>query len=181
MHHFIGGVLDALNRQGKSKFNWFYRFASYSTDDKIPEHVFVVVNDAGLETWIDPVLDELNDRYPYPIFIKDIKPKKMALYRISGINGGGQLGSPAGFHTVNYARTGSQFSNGGGKCGSIRHPGQQKRIGCPPGRIGSQVTTGQTIMKVSGYLAPIPVVGWIGAVAGEAWHTAGDIWKGHQF
>jgi hypothetical protein len=162
---FIAGVLDALNRQGRSKFNWCYRFASYDANDKIPEHVFVVVNNAGYETWIDPVLDYFDDRYPYPIFIKDIKPKKMALYRISGINGGGQIGSPAGFRTVNYAKSGSQFSTGS-SCGSVRHPGQRK-IGCRPARIGSQVTTGKTIMTVGAALAPIPVIGWIAAAAGS--------------
>jgi hypothetical protein len=160
---FIGGVLDALNRNGKANFNWYYRFASYTTDDKVPEHVFVVVNENGYETWIDPVLDSFDDRYPYPIFIKDIKPKRMALYRISGINGGGSIGSPSGYRTVNYAKSGSQFASGSG-CTTISG---RRRIGCRPGRIGSQVTTGQTIMKVSGALAPIPVVGWIGAAAGE--------------
>jgi hypothetical protein len=170
---FIAGVLDALNRQGRSSFNWFYRFASYDMNDKVPEHVFVVVNNAGYETWIDPVLDYFDDRYPYPIFIKDIKPKKMALYRVSGINAGGQIGSPAGFRTVNYARSGSQFSTGS-SCGRVRHPGQRK-IGCRPGRIGSQQTTGKTIMTVSVALAPIPVIGWIAAAAGTAVGTLLEI------
>lgn len=170
---FIAGVLDALNRQGKNNFNWIYRFASYDVNEKIPEHVFVVVNNAGYETWIDPVLDYFDDRYPYPIFIKDIKPKKMALYRISGVNGGGQIASPAGFRTVNYAKSGSQFSTGS-SCGRVRHPGQRK-IGCRPGRIGSQQTTGKTIMTVSVALAPIPVIGWIAAAAGTAVGTLLEI------
>jgi hypothetical protein len=159
---FIGGVLDALNRQGKTDLNWFYRFASYSTDDKVPEHVFIVVNDNGYETWIDPVLDGFDDRYPYPIFIKDIKPKTMALYRISGINSGGQLASPPGFRTVNYAKSGSQFSTGS-SCGRIGLIAR-KRIGCRSGKIGSQVTTGQTIMKLAPALSAVPVA----AIALEA-------------
>ena len=40
---FIGGVLDALRRKGKN-INWCYRFASYRLTDKLPHHVFVVLN-----------------------------------------------------------------------------------------------------------------------------------------
>lgn len=172
---FIGGVLDALNRQGRSNFNWSYRFASYSADDKIPEHVFVVVNDNGYETWIDPVLDYFDDRYPFPIFIKDIKPRKMALYRISGVNGGAHMGSPAGYRTVNYAKSGSQFSGGSG-CRSIAG---RRRVGCSSGQIGTAAQTGQLIQKISPALAVIPVVGWVAAVGGELIGTFLTIFGSH--
>lgn len=82
---FIGGILDALNRKGK-KINWCYRFASYRMTDKLPHHVFVVIN-PGLgtdEIWIDPVLPAYNEKKQY--FYKiDRKPKNMALVQVSGI------------------------------------------------------------------------------------------------
>lgn len=50
---FVGGVLDGLNRQGK-KIKWKYRFASYRPLDDTPHHVFIVVDNAGNEVWVDP-------------------------------------------------------------------------------------------------------------------------------
>jgi hypothetical protein len=81
---FIGGVLDALNRRGR-KFNWCYRFASYKMLDKIPHHVFVVVNpDTTNEIFIDPVIKPFNYKKAY--FYKiDKYPPTMALYSVSGI------------------------------------------------------------------------------------------------
>jgi hypothetical protein len=157
---FIGGVLSALNRTGRTNFNWFYRFASYSPTDKIPEHVYVVVKDNGLETWIDPVLKNFDDRIPYPIFIEDIKPKKMALVRLSGINGGAHIAAVPGLRSTNYARAGSERAG----CGSVR-PGA--RVGCAGrGAIGTVSQTGVMIMSVSKDLGYIPVVGWIAQDAG---------------
>lgn len=81
---FIGGVLDALNRRGR-KFNWCYRFASYRLYDKIPHHVFVVVNPGtNNEIFVDPVIKPFNTHKPY--FYKiDKFPPKMALYSVSGV------------------------------------------------------------------------------------------------
>jgi hypothetical protein len=81
---FIGGVLDALNRKGKN-INWCYRFASYKFTDKLPHHVFVVINPgSSKEIWIDPVLPLFNEKKQY--FYKiDRKPKNMALVQVSGI------------------------------------------------------------------------------------------------
>jgi hypothetical protein len=81
---FIGGVLDALNRNGKN-INWCYRFASYKFTDKLPHHVFVVINSgSSKEIWIDPVLPTYNEKKQY--FYKiDRKPKNMALVQVSGI------------------------------------------------------------------------------------------------
>lgn len=51
---FSAGILDALKRQG-AKINWCYRFASYRIFDKVPHHVFVVVNPGTKkEIWLDP-------------------------------------------------------------------------------------------------------------------------------
>lgn len=82
---FIGGILDALNRKGK-KINWCYRFASYRMTDKLPHHVFVVINPGSGtdEIWVDPVLPTYNEKKQY--FYKiDRKPKNMALVQVSGI------------------------------------------------------------------------------------------------
>jgi hypothetical protein len=85
---FIAGVLDALCRLGEC-FPWCYRFASYSMFDKVPQHVFVVVKDAGKEIWIDPVLNRFDDRSVMPYHTPiDKCPKKntMPLFRISGLS-----------------------------------------------------------------------------------------------
>lgn len=79
---FIGGVLDALNRQG-GYFMWNYAYAAY---DKGIAHVFVQCEVDGQEFWVDPVLSTFNQRYPRPThIIKKKKSADMALYRISGV------------------------------------------------------------------------------------------------
>lgn len=64
---FIGGVLDALNRQGWV-IKWKYRFASDDIFNDIPGHVFVVVTDSGHEIWIDPVLSTFNEDHYFPYY-----------------------------------------------------------------------------------------------------------------
>jgi hypothetical protein len=146
---FIGGVLDAINRTGLRHFNWCYRFASYSLNDSIPEHVFVVTKSQGEEIWIDPVLNGFNTRYPYPVYIGDQKPKAMSLLRISGVTDRKRIGSAGGFQSTNYAL---QKHNASCKCQSLGATTQQ---------------VGQTISKIAPTLAVIPVIGWVAAAAGE--------------
>lgn len=76
---FIGGVLDALNRQGYN-IKWKYRFASDDVFSSIPGHVFVVVQDKGHEIWIDPVLSEFNQDHYFPYYEdrKVSRPTSMA-------------------------------------------------------------------------------------------------------
>jgi hypothetical protein len=64
---FIGGVLDALNRQGWN-IKWKYRFASDDLLNETPGHVFVVVTDDGQEIWVDPVLSEFNQDHYFPYY-----------------------------------------------------------------------------------------------------------------
>jgi hypothetical protein len=79
---FIGGILDAFKRHGK-KFDWCYRFASYKITDRLPHHVFVVINpNTDKEIFVDPVLSTFNNRKIYHFKI-DRKP--MALIAIAGI------------------------------------------------------------------------------------------------
>lgn len=80
---FIGGCLSALQRMGKT-INWCYRFASYRPGDKLPHHVFVVVNPGTQnEIWVDPVVQPFDYKKQY--FYKIDKTPTMALYQISGI------------------------------------------------------------------------------------------------
>lgn len=65
---FIGGVLDALSRQGWN-IKWKYRFASDDLFNEIPGHVFIVINDQGNEIWIDPVLGQFNQDHFFPYYI----------------------------------------------------------------------------------------------------------------
>lgn len=74
---FIGGILDALNRQGWN-IKWKYRFASDDLLNDIPGHVFVVVTDNGQEIWIDPVLGEYNADHYFPYY-EDRKVKAPAV------------------------------------------------------------------------------------------------------
>jgi hypothetical protein len=78
---FIAGVLDAINRTGKQKIPFAFRFASYKWYDEQPQHVFIVAfPGTKQETWIDPVLPQFDQRKQY----NHATDKKMALVGISG-------------------------------------------------------------------------------------------------
>lgn len=84
MSLFIGGILDAANRKGQ-KINWCYRFSSYKFLDKVPQHVFCVLNpDTNKEIWCDAVLPTFNNRKQY-YYKLDKQVKNMALVQLSGI------------------------------------------------------------------------------------------------
>lgn len=83
---FIGGVLDALSRRGYP-IKWCYRFASYKPYDRLPHHVFVVVNPGSSnEIWCDPVINTFNWHKPYN-FKTD---RFMSLVAVSGIGKAGK-------------------------------------------------------------------------------------------
>ena len=82
---FANGIMDAYRRNTGKKFDVYYRFASYDAFDNTPQHVFAVVEENGTEYWIDPVLDQFDEK-KQPYFYKDKKIKKMALVAMSGIN-----------------------------------------------------------------------------------------------
>jgi hypothetical protein len=90
---FINGVLDSYRRNTGKKFDVYYRFASYDPFDNTPQHVFAVVNENGNEIWIDPVLDQFDEK-KQPYFYKDKKIKNMALVAMSGINKMGEDNTP---------------------------------------------------------------------------------------
>jgi hypothetical protein len=81
---FANGVMDAYRRNTGKKFDVYYRFASYDPFDNTPQHVFAVVKENGTEFWIDPVLDQFDEK-KQPYFYKDKKIKEMALVAMSGI------------------------------------------------------------------------------------------------
>lgn len=78
---FIAGVVDALRRLGYP-YDWGFAFAGYKGGGI--QHVFVVVNINGKTYWVDPTLQNFDQRTPVPTFLK-IKRPKMALYRLSGV------------------------------------------------------------------------------------------------
>jgi hypothetical protein len=79
-----GGIIDALNRKGNN-IKWCYRFASYKLFDKVPGHVFVVVNPGtNQEIWIDAVLPSFDNHKSYYYKI-DKKPDNMSLISLAGI------------------------------------------------------------------------------------------------
>lgn len=81
---FANGIMDAYRRNTGKKFDVYYRFASYDPFDNTPQHVFAVVNENGEEFWIDPVLEQFDEK-KQPYFYKDKKIKNMALVAMSGI------------------------------------------------------------------------------------------------
>jgi hypothetical protein len=81
---FTGGILSALNRQG-ANIKWCYRFASYRMFDKMPHHVFVVINpNTANEIWVDAVLPKFNLKKQY-YYKTDKKLNDMALVAVAGI------------------------------------------------------------------------------------------------
>lgn len=87
MSLFTGGVLSAINRAG-GRINWCYRFASYKLWDKVPQHVFCVINpDTNKEIWIDAVLPTYNNKKQY-YYKTDRKVNNMALVALSGTMAG---------------------------------------------------------------------------------------------
>lgn len=84
---FTGGILSAINRAG-GRINWCYRFSSYKIWDKIPQHVFVVINpDTNREIWVDAVLPTYNNRKKY-YYKTDRKINDMALISLAGTMAG---------------------------------------------------------------------------------------------
>lgn len=81
---FSAGVLKAYRDATGDDFNLYFRFAGYNGGGL--SHVFTVIEKNGVEIWVDPVLDEFNDRSHEPTKIKDYKINKMALIALSGIN-----------------------------------------------------------------------------------------------
>lgn len=81
---FTGGILSALNRMG-ANIKWCYRFASYRMFDKMPHHVFVVINpNTANEIWVDAVLPKFNLKKQY-YYKTDKKVNDMALVAVAGI------------------------------------------------------------------------------------------------
>ena len=81
---FSAGILDSYRRNTGKNFDLAFRFASYDPFDTTPQHVFVVVKDGGNEYWIDPVLDEY-DQKKQPYYFKDKNIQNMALVALSGV------------------------------------------------------------------------------------------------
>ena len=81
---FANGIMDSYRRNNKKNFEVYYRFASYDPFDSTPQHVFAVINENGVEYWIDPVLDQFDEK-KQPYYYKDKKIKNMALVAMSGI------------------------------------------------------------------------------------------------
>ena len=79
---FINGNIDAINRTGKMKIPFCYRFANYRIIDTTPQHVFSVAYPGTTnEIWIDPVLPFFDQKKKYYN-----KIDKMPLYTVSGFN-----------------------------------------------------------------------------------------------
>ena len=80
---FINGVLASLKRNHKYPYKLFFRFANYTPDTVIPQHVFSVMEYQGHEYWIDPVLDDFDEKKRY--INKVDKKADIMLQRVSGV------------------------------------------------------------------------------------------------
>lgn len=90
---FICGCLDAIKRAKKQNIDWHYCFASYNVGvkrkDRIPYHVFSVVDTANKPIWVDPT-PGANGKTPVWWINKTVKTNGMALEQVIGkINTGG--------------------------------------------------------------------------------------------
>ena len=103
---WAAGTMDSYRRNTGKNFEVYYRFASYDPFENTPQHVFCVVKDNDTEYWIDPVLDQFDEK-KQPYFYKDKKIKNMALVAMSGINDNdndymGYVGSKIGDDSTPY-------------------------------------------------------------------------------
>lgn len=84
---FIGGCLDAIQRETGEKIKWNYCFASYEVLQKIPYHVFVVVEtDNGL-LYVDPTPGSA-DKEPVWIVNRSVTAKQKS----KGVGIGNRIG-----------------------------------------------------------------------------------------
>lgn len=81
---FCAGVLDAMKRDGQN-IDWCYRFASYSLFNSVPGHVFVVINPKTDNIWLDPVMNNFNQRSPRPIWKQDVVVETCRSKSMAGI------------------------------------------------------------------------------------------------
>lgn len=91
---FIGGCLDALKRQGDN-IDWFYRFASYDIDVRVPYHVFIAVDlhDGGPLLYVDPTPGSY-EKEPFWIIDERVKTRPaMSIGRIMLNNDRGLIGA----------------------------------------------------------------------------------------
>lgn len=72
---FIGGCLDAIERATGKKIDWHYCFASYDPGQRIPYHVFVVVETKNGSLYVDPTPGSA-DKEPFWIVNKTVHAKK---------------------------------------------------------------------------------------------------------
>lgn len=92
---FSNGCLDSLRRKGKLKCDLLFRFAGYGVFTDYIEHVFSVCKTGKNEIWVDPVLNNYNEKKK-PNYYVDKKINNMALVGISGIYnviGGSEVGA----------------------------------------------------------------------------------------
>jgi hypothetical protein len=75
--NFTAAILDCLG------IPFVYRFAGYSKYSNLPTHVYVVAKPNTDKIIIDAVLNDFDTEKPYQVKID----KKMALYKLSGIDG----------------------------------------------------------------------------------------------
>jgi hypothetical protein len=90
---FCAGVIDAMKRAGEP-VDWCYRFGSYNLLKPTPHHVFVVINPATDNIWLDPVMGSFNCHWPRPMWKIDERVKTCRQKQVAGIGwvpGGGPL------------------------------------------------------------------------------------------
>jgi uncharacterized membrane protein YgcG len=80
---FSNGILDSLRRKGFIKSDVSFRFAGYGFNNDL-EHVFSVLKTNKGEIWIDPVLNQF-DQKKEPNYYKDKNIKNMSLVAMAGI------------------------------------------------------------------------------------------------
>jgi hypothetical protein len=161
--NFIGGVLSALNRNGK-KIKWNYRFASYDFINKNPHHVFIVVHNDNDEIWIDPTPGATAKQ---PVWQVDKKINDMALYKISGMgedyeeNIIGLVVGPYSGNTINYDGSGKYNGVFGPYLGLSAYAEYESSSGTDWNQLAQQINTAIQNGPSPGHTVQPDFVQWV--------------------
>ena len=80
---FICGCLSAIERNTGKKIDWEYCFASYEMFQRVPYHVFCMVQEGNKSYWVDPTPGAAGKKVMW-WYRKKVKTGNMALVKVVG-------------------------------------------------------------------------------------------------
>jgi hypothetical protein len=160
---FIGGVIDAINRSGRQKNPFAYRFAQTDQFDESYNHVFIVINPrTQKEYFIDPIPEVKNFDDRFPIYSYTDKNFSKMLYGVSGRNRVGFTVPGIGINTDDIVSAAnllnSIFSKKGSPTDYQGWAAQETQLNLTPGHSAAwwTITDGDSVQNEA-----LNIVGWI--------------------